>query len=166
MINTIDVVTWPDQATRLAELREAGLPRLILVEGAGLPLVMADPLEDWIRVPADAADLELRAETLRRRVQQNDLVRPEMDDAGLVRFGSEWVALPPVEARIMSALVDKWGAVVSRETLSAHGWPDDSVSGRNALDVHVTRIRKRLHGSGLALRTVRSKGYLLEAARA
>ena len=86
-----------------------------------------------------------------------------MDDAGLVRFGTEWVALPPVEARIVSVLVDNWGQVVSREELAAHGWPNESVSGRNALDVHITRIRKRISGSGLAVRTVRSKGYLLEA---
>lgn len=164
MATDIDVVTWPDQATRLAELRDAGLPRLILVEGSGLPLVTSDPLEDWIRVPADAADLELRIATLRRRVDESEEVRPEMDDAGLVRFGDEWVALPPVEARIVGALVDEWGSVVSREELGRKGWPDDSVNGRNALDVHITRIRKRLRGSGMALRTVRSQGYLLEAA--
>ncbi len=164
MATDIDVVTWPDQATRLAELRDAGLPRLILVEGSGLPLVTSDPLEDWIRVPADTADLELRIATLRRRVDESEEVRPEMDDAGLVRFGDEWVALPPVEARIVGALVDEWGSVVSREELGRKGWPDDSVNGRNALDVHITRIRKRLRGSGMALRTVRSQGYLLEAA--
>lgn len=164
MATDIDVVTWPDQATRLAELREAGLPRLILVEGSGLPLVTSDPLEDWIRVPADADDLALRVETLRRRVDESHELRPEMDEAGLVRFGSEWVALPPVEARIVAALVNQWGAVVSREELGKQGWPDDSVNGRNALDVHITRIRKRLLGSGMALRTVRSQGYLLEAA--
>ncbi len=163
MNSDIEVVTWPEQATRLAELREATIPRIILVEGAGLPLVTPDPFEDWIRVPADTADLELRIDTLRRRIEASDEVRPEMDDAGLVRFGTEWVALPPVEARIVSVLVDNWGQVVSREELAAHGWPNESVSGRNALDVHITRIRKRISGSGLAVRTVRSKGYLLEA---
>lgn len=163
MKSKIDVVPWPGQATRLTELRDAGLPRLILVEGAGLPLITDDPLEDWIRVPADADDIELRANTLMRRVEKSGQRRAEMDDAGLVRFGSAWVALPPVEARIVSALVEQWGMVVGRETLSARGWPDESVSGRNALDVHITRIRKRLDGSGMALRTVRSQGYLLEA---
>lgn len=163
MNSKIDVVTWPEQATRLTELRDAGLPRLILVEGSGLPLITADPLEDWIRVPADAADVELRANTLMRRVELSDQIRPEMDDAGLVRFGTEWVALPPVEARLVAAMVEAWGVVVSREELSAKGWPKKPVSGRNALDVHVTRIRKRLEGSGLVLRTVRSQGYLLEA---
>jgi DNA-binding response OmpR family regulator len=86
-----------------------------------------------------------------------------MDDAGLVRFGEDWVALPPVEARIMSSLVAGWGVVVPREELTAAGWPENGIHGRNALDVHITRIRKRLRGTRLALRTVRSKGYLLEA---
>ncbi len=160
---SVDVVRWPEQATRLAELREEGLPRLILVEGSGLPLVTADPLEDWIRVPADAQDLQLRSDTLIRRAESATELRPEIDAAGLVRFGDKWVALPPVEARIVQALVEGWGGVVSRETLAEKGWPDASVGGRNALDVHITRIRKRLRDSGMALRTVRSKGYLLEA---
>ena len=36
--------------------------------------------------------------------------------------------------------------------------------GRNALDVHVLRLRRRLAPVGLVIRTVRSRGYLLEQA--
>jgi DNA-binding response OmpR family regulator len=52
---------------------------------------------------------------------------------------------------------------VSREALAKAGWPDGA-PGRNALDVHVLRLRRRLALVGLAIRTVRSRGYLLEAA--
>ncbi|MEE9416758.1 MAG: helix-turn-helix domain-containing protein [Acidimicrobiales bacterium] len=159
----VEIVRWPEHAARLAELREVGSARLILVEGSGLPLVTSDPLEDWIRVPTNATDIQLRTETLERRASAAQKDRPEMDDAGLVRFGEDWVALPPVEARIMSSLVAGWGVVVAREELTAAGWPENGIHGRNALDVHITRIRKRLRGTRLALRTVRSKGYLLEA---
>ena len=36
--------------------------------------------------------------------------------------------------------------------------------GRNVLDVHVLRLRRRLAPLGLAIRTVRSRGYMLEQA--
>ena len=34
--------------------------------------------------------------------------------------------------------------------------------GSNALEVYVSRLRKRLAGSGLAIRTLRGLGYRLE----
>jgi DNA-binding winged helix-turn-helix (wHTH) protein len=70
--------------------------------------------------------------------------------------------LPPVEARLMVALIDRFGAVVSRDQLARSGWPEGS-PGRNALDVHVLRLRRRIAPLGLSIKTVRSRGYLLEA---
>ena len=35
--------------------------------------------------------------------------------------------------------------------------------GRNALDVHVLRLRRRIAPLALSIKTVRSRGYLLEA---
>jgi DNA-binding response OmpR family regulator len=90
----------------------------------------------------------------------NELV-PELDDHGVLRFGADWVPLPPVEARLISALLERIGAVVSRESLSRAGWPTGA-PGRNALDVHVLRLRRRLSPLDLAIRTIRSRGYLLE----
>jgi DNA-binding winged helix-turn-helix (wHTH) protein len=60
-------------------------------------------------------------------------------------------------------LLERYGSVVSRETLTSAGWPGGA-PGRNALDVHVLRLRRRLDPIGLAIRTVRSRGYLLEDA--
>jgi DNA-binding response OmpR family regulator len=60
-----------------------------------------------------------------------------------------------------AAFVERFGAVVSRQALARAGWPHGA-PGRNALDVHVVRLRRRLEGVGLAIRTVRSRGYLME----
>jgi DNA-binding response OmpR family regulator len=79
----------------------------------------------------------------------------------VLRLGGSWVSLPPVEARLMQALIDRYGAVVSRDQLARSGWPKGA-PGRNALDVHVLRLRRRIGPLGLAIRTVRSRGYLLE----
>ena len=62
----------------------------------------------------------------------------------------------------MAALLERMGAVVSRDQLAKSGWPRGA-PGRNALDVHMLRLRRRIAPVGLAIKTVRSRGYLLEA---
>lgn len=157
------LVRWPSDEAARTRLGEAGVPRLLLVEGAAGPPAVCDELEDWIRVPADEVDLHARIEALERRARARGTGVPELDDDGVLRIASGgWVPLPPVEARLTAALVERYGAVVSREVLARAGWPDGS-PGRNALDVHVLRLRRRVAPLGLAIRTVRSRGYLLEA---
>ena len=151
---------WPLERERLERLRAEGRPRLVLVEDGAPPPVSADVLEDWIRVPAEEVDLRARADGLARRADAQ-AAPPTLDGDGVLRVESRWVALPPVEARLVAALLNRIGAVVSRDALARAGWPSGA-PGRNALDVHVLRLRRRLSGVGIAIRTVRSRGYLLE----
>lgn len=155
------LVRWPAEDERRSELREEGVPRLLLVENDSAPPRTVDDLEDWVRVPADEVDLHARVENLSRRVQSRSSAVPELDEDGVLRTGAAWVPLPPVEARLTSALLDRYRSVVSRDSLSKAGWPNGA-PGRNALDVHVLRLRRRIAPLGLAIRTVRSRGYLLE----
>jgi DNA-binding response OmpR family regulator len=159
----VDVVLlhWPADRARRDELRLAGSLRLLLIEGEALPPPLTDETEDWIRVPASEADLQARVDGLRRRSVSAIDCAPALDDDGVLRLGDRWVSLPPVEARLAGALLDRYGAVVSRDALARAGWPAGS-PGRNALDVHVLRLRRRLAPLALAIRTVRSRGYLLE----
>ena len=118
-----------------------------------------------MRVPASEVDVRARVAGLSMRAEAHESAAPMLDPDGVLRFESSWVSLPPVEARLTAALLSRLGAVVSRETLSAAGWPDGA-PGRNALDVHVLRLRRRLAPLSLVIRTVRSRGYLLEVAGA
>ncbi len=152
---------WPIEQARRKELATAGRPRLLLLEDGASPPAEADDLEDWIRVPASEADLRARVDGLRRRVEAQVQPSLALDDDGVLRFGDRWVSLPPVEARLTAALLDRYGAVVSRDALAQAGWPAGA-PGRNALDVHMLRLRRRLTPLALAIRTVRSRGYLLE----
>lgn len=157
----VAMVRWPHERERLDELRATGAPRLLLVEGGVTPPVVDGGPEDWIRLPADEADLRARVEGVERRAQADRLAPPEIDEDGVLRLGDAWVSLPPVEARLTRALVDRYRAVVSRDALARAGWPEGA-PGRNALDVHVLRLRRRLDPVGLTISTVRSRGYLLE----
>jgi hypothetical protein len=157
------LVRWPADSARRDELSASGVARILLLEDGAPAPVAPDDLEDWIRVPASDGDLQARVDGLRRRIEARTDPAPELDDDGVLRLGDRWVSLPPVEARLTTALLGRFGTVVSRDALARAGWPAGS-PGRNALDVHMLRLRRRLNPLQLAIRTVRSRGYLLERA--
>ena len=157
----VALVRWPDDEAKRRELRAANRPRLLLVDERAPAPVSGDLLEDWIRLPADDRDLRARLDALTLRSGAEVAVFPEIDSDGLLRMSDQWVSLPPIEQRLAAALLDKPSAVVSRETLAKAGWPGESAT-RNALDVHMLRLRRRIEPLGLAIRTVRSRGYVLD----
>jgi DNA-binding response OmpR family regulator len=120
-----------------------------------------DPLEDWVRLPADQAEIRARLSTLNSRANTDRPV-PAVDTDGLLHYRDRWVALSPVEQALAAALTERFGAVVGRDALARRAWPD-GVPTRNALDVHILRFRRRIAALGLELRTVRSRGYLLQS---
>jgi hypothetical protein len=61
-----EVVRWPAEAGRRAELAAQGRPRVLLVEAGAVPPPLA-PEEDWLRLPAPPADLRARRTRLARR---------------------------------------------------------------------------------------------------
>jgi DNA-binding response OmpR family regulator len=155
------LVRWPEETERLERLRAAGAPRLLLVgEDLAAPEPV-DPLEDWIRLPAAEDDLRVRVSTLASRAGRS-AVAPTVDDDGLLRHRGRWVTLSPVERALAAALIDRFNAVVGRDTLVRRAWPGGSPT-RNALDVHMLRLRRRISTLGLEVRTVRARGYLLQA---
>lgn len=157
------MVRWPEEADERATLAERQVPRLLMLEKGVAPPDLADCLEDWVRLPASDEDVKARIGALQARSQTHLRLVPELDAHGVLRYGSGWVSLPPVEARLVDALVVRFGAVVGRDTLRRAVWPG-STPGRNVLDVHVLRLRRRLAPLDLAIRTVRSRGYMLERA--
>lgn len=159
----VTLIRWPEEADTREVLRQTGKPRVLLLVGGSAPPTPVDDLEDWIRVPVSDADLRARMEWLARRIDPGPQVMsdPVLDEDGLLHTEAGWVSLPPVESRLTGALLNRFGAVVSRDALARAGWPSGA-PGRNALDVHVLRLRRRLVPIGLAIRTVRSRGYLLE----
>lgn len=159
----VTLLRWPDEDSLRGDLTLSGGPRLLLVPEGQEPPALVDCLEDWIRIPAAEYEMRARLEALSTRSLAHRSSLPDLDVHGVLRYDGEWVALPPLETRLTEALLARFGAVASREALVQAGWPTDA-PGRNALDVHVLRLRRRLRPLGLVIRTVRSRGYLLEAA--
>jgi len=155
----VQLLRWPAAKMQLEELRLAGLPRLIIVEQNASPPEIVDELEDWVRLPADRTDIEFRAQTLRERALRKQ--RPSLSAEGVLKFRGTSAPLSPVEAQVVASLLTKFQAVVSRRDLTDAVWPNEAPP-RNALDVHISRVRRRVAEVGLQIRTVRGRGYMLE----
>ena len=69
------------------------------------------------------------------------------------------------ESRILQALLEKRGAIVSREELMLKLWDSDEFVDDNTLTVNVTRLRKTLAEAGLGdcVKTHKGQGYSIES---
>lgn len=158
----VELVRWPAQLERRERLRSLRQPRVLLIEGDEPAPLTPDPLEDWVRLPVERADLNTRMQALAIAAQRNGEDVPTIDEWGVLRFSGRQATLPPLEARLARPLVQHYRSVISRDELSRVGWPEGA-PGRNALDVHILRVRRRIEPVGLVVRTLRSRGYLVDA---
>jgi hypothetical protein len=158
----VDVVLlrWPSERSRRARLRQERTPRLLLVDDGAPPPEPEDCLEDWAAASAGDVEIKARVEAILVRSRQHLGAVPELD-GGVLRVGDAWVSLSPMESRLAAVLLERSGRVVAREVLAGAAWPDGP-GARNTFDVHIARLRRRLASVGLAVRTVRSRGYLLD----
>ncbi|NRB56937.1 MAG: response regulator transcription factor [Salinicola sp.] len=126
--------------------------------------------DDYLAKPFSITELEARVRALLRRSQQR--LDNSVRFGGLVldtRSASAWLDgaaldLPRREFSLLEALMLNAGRIVQREALENRLFGFEAV-GANALDVYVSRLRKRLAGSGLSIRTLRGLGYRLEEPR-
>ena len=122
--------------------------------------------DDYLVKPIEFEELLARIEAVLRRRSalepvevgdlKLDLVRRKAERAGEQTF------LSPREFDLVLALASAKGAVVSRDKLLADVWDIHFDPGTNVLDVHIGRVRKKLHRLGRPMiKTVRGQGYKL-----
>ena len=162
----IDVVLvrWPEELTSVERLRAEGAARLLLIGAGTPPPESEDCREDWIRLPADEADLRARLSAVAARATRH-AGRPVALDDGRLTFRGRWIALSPIRHRLAVVFVHAFGDVVSLEQLSGAAWPSRSGSA-TALRVHVLRLRREIAPLGLEIRTVQARGYVMQPAGA
>jgi len=86
---------------------------------------------------------------------------PTIDEHGLLRSGDRWVSLTPTEERVLRALLERSGQLCSRALLTDAGWTRGRTNDR-ILDTYVRRLRAKIAGFGIEIRTVRKRGFLLD----
>jgi DNA-binding response OmpR family regulator len=80
-------------------------------------------------------------------------------------IGGQTILLPRRELAILDALVRRAGRVVMREHLDTQVYGFDDEISSNALEAHISRLRKRLSeaGAGVVVHGVRGVGYMIRA---
>lgn len=162
---SVELIRWPEEHERLEGLRALEQPRLLLIDDDAVPPPVTSCLEDWVRVPSHERDVLARSAALTARAARHrGGQRPRLDEVGVLHHGEDWVGLGPVDAALCGALLGHFGELVGRDELARAAWPGVP-SARNNLDVQIMRLRRRLAQVGLRIRTVRGRGYVLEAPR-
>lgn len=72
----VALVPWPADTSVIDDLARSSRPRILMVATTVRPPDVRDPLEDWVRVPVDHRDVEVRA----RRLARIALVRRSPDN--------------------------------------------------------------------------------------
>jgi two-component system, OmpR family, response regulator len=124
--------------------------------------------DDYLGKPFDLAEVEARLRALVRRSQgtqdQVQVGRLSLDrHARRFRLEGRDLELPAREFEVLWELMTPAGRVVSKRGLSAKLSDLEDALGDNALEAFVSRLRRKLVGSGVQIRTLRGLGYLLEA---
>lgn len=125
--------------------------------------------DDYVTKPFDTAELLARIRAVTRRslggaVNEIALGQVRMDrTARRVFIGGEEAALSPREYNLLELLLTRAGKVVSKSQIQEHLSDWDSDLSDSAIDLYMHRLRKRLEGSGLAIRTIRGFGVMLVA---
>ena len=159
----VELLRWPGDPARRTECAERGIPCLLLVEQGFPPPESMQPLEDWIRVPADEHDLLARVQHLGALAARSAGPAVDIDESGILTVGDAWVALSPTELALAQRLAADAGRLVSRRELLETIGRDGERRSRT-LDLQVHRLRRRVAAVGLTITAVRGRGYVLEVA--
>jgi len=68
------------------------------------------------------------------------------------------------ETGVLEVLLHRFGRVVSKEQLVEQLYSYDKEVSQNAIEVYVHRVRKKINGAGVTVRTLYGRGYLLDYA--
>jgi DNA-binding response OmpR family regulator len=161
-----------DGLTILRNLRRRGDDRPVLLLTA-----RSDTLErvqgldagadDYLVKPFEMDELEARLRALARR-RPRPMVRAlllgdvELDlDSRQVSIGGSPVAMPRREISLLEVLLGAQGRTVSKADLLDHLYGTGADIEEGAVEVHVSRLRKRLKPHGLMIKVQRGIGYSL-----
>ena len=158
-----------------SEIRRASKVPIIFISSASdnmnIVIAMNMGADDFIAKPFDQSVLMAKIQAMLRRTYDFAAAVPVLECRGALlntgdytlTYEGEKIPLTKNEYRILLALMENKGKVVSREKLMERLWQTDSFVDENTLTVNVNRLRKKLDSAGLAefIHTKFGVGYLI-----
>ncbi|HVC05767.1 MAG TPA: response regulator transcription factor [Candidatus Acidoferrales bacterium] len=124
--------------------------------------------DDYLVKPFDFEELLARLRALLRRPVATLGVQLRIGAliidpaAGSAFVNGRPIALTPTEYALVEVLARRSPAVVRRDAIANHAWPDSlDAIGSNNIDVHIARVRAKLVEAGVRIEAVRRVGYRL-----
>ncbi|MDR5774469.1 response regulator transcription factor [Caballeronia sp. LP006] len=131
-------------------------------------ICLADGADDYVVKPFDERELIARIKALARRhapVRSNRLrcgtLLYDMDRRQFF-VGDDALSLTPREHAVLEALILQTGRTVSKAVLAEALNDRDAPPSGDAIEIYVSRVRKKIEKSTAAIITLRGLGYLLE----
>ena len=125
--------------------------------------------DDYITKPFDPEELVFRLHAVARRYQKAAVPAMQFGDVTIdkrsqqLTIGTTRLTIPRREFELLHQLASFPGRVFSREELIEHVWGRDFMGDDRTVDVHIKRLRTRLHQTeAITIETVRGLGYRLE----
>lgn len=127
--------------------------------------------DDYITKPFSLRELMARVKAVLKRSGNSSIVYDENIKISGIEFDVERkkvfiegkkVVLTPIEFNIMKLLLNNHGKVFSREEILNYAWKGDIHVVDRTVDVHLTRLRKKLGNYGKYLVTRSGHGYCFE----
>jgi len=157
----------------LRRLRERAVPTPVLVLTArdrldDRILGLDTGADDYLAKPFELGELEARLRALIRRRSADStpwkqVGRVRFDAEGRRAFAGERdLELTRRELDVLECLISRPGRVVAKDVLMGAVFPHDSESVENTVEVHVSRLRRKLEPFGVTIRALRGIGYRLE----
>ncbi len=124
--------------------------------------------DDYLVKPFEMDELEARIRALSRRKNLDYGAREAIGALAFDRttrqvlVGSTALDIPRRELAVLECLLERRGRIVSKAHLTDHVYGVGADVDDTAIEPHVSRLRKRLADHGVAIKTARGLGYMLE----
>jgi DNA-binding response OmpR family regulator len=126
--------------------------------------------DDYVTKPYGTLELRARVKALLRRAKSGDAVTPvyrfgevQVDfQSAVVKKGDAKLDLTAIEFKLLQALIQSRGRILSRQQLLDQAWGGDVTVTERVVDNHVANLRRKIEAEPAAPRflvSVRGLGY-------
>ena len=124
--------------------------------------------DDYLAKPFSVNELQARVRALLRRGQGG--AAPVVCYASLsfdtvgrtASLNGRTLPLSSHETGVLEVLLHRFGRVVSKEQLVEQLYNYDKDVSHNTIEVYVHRLRKKINGTGVTVRTLYGRGYMID----